>query len=270
MDVLLPDTAELQKQKLVAQAKELQNQEKRASADPALAARLDAFRQEQRTIGGAAIAEVAKAQPETAKTQSREEEEKRAPNQNAEPIRNASVRYAQALGMHYNILDPYASLARSAMAEHAAYCTDRERLDKQIAQAANPEVRRALELRKDIEKADYVALTSNRIAQQSYVTTGNKAAGSEYDKFIKQAEHNRERAAELRKQWGALTQPEQQRSQTASTPTPQPTQARDSRPPNLYADLKNQPAKTAADQEAERQRAQEQQHQQQRQRGMHR
>ena len=109
--------------------------------------------------------------------------------------------------MHYNILDPYASLARSAMAEHAAYCTDRERLDKQIAQAANPEVRRALELRKDIEKADYVALTSNRIAQQSYVTTGNKAAGSEYDKFIKQAEYNRERAAELRKQWGLSPSP---------------------------------------------------------------
>ena len=46
--------------------------------------------------------------------------------------------------------------------------------------------KRALELRKDIEKADYVALTSDRIARQSYVITGNKGPNSEFDKFSKQ------------------------------------------------------------------------------------
>jgi len=274
MDSMLPDAAELQKQKLVSQAKELQNQETRANADPALAARLDAYKQEQRSIGGEAIAEVAKAKREAANTQPREEEEKRAPNQKAEPIRNASVRYAQALGMHYNILDPYASLGRAAMAEHAAFRGDAERLDRQIAQAANPEVRRALELRKDIEKADYVALTSDRIARQSYVITGNKGPNSEFDKFTKHAEHNRQRATELRQQWRDLTQSEQ-RSQTVNTQTQQPASARGGPEPNRYAKLKdesqkNQPAGLAQEQDAARQRLQEQQRQQQRKRGMHR
>jgi hypothetical protein len=249
MDSMLPDAAELQKQKLVSQAKELQNQEKRASTDPALAARLDAYKQEQRSIGGAAIAEVAKAQPETAKTQSREEDEKRAPNQNAEPIRNASVRYAQALGMHYNILDPYASLGRAAMAEHAGFLSDREHIERQIAQAANPEVRRALELRKDIEKADYVALTSDRIARQSYVITGNKGPNSEFDKFTKQAEYNRQHATELRQQWRELTQPEQQRSQTANTQTAQAAPQPAKTGPNSYAELKDRAAELQKNQQ---------------------
>ena len=80
--------------------------------------------------------------PESARNQTREEENQSSrQTQNVEPIRNASVRYAQALGMHYNVLDPYASLASAAIAEHAAFRSDRERLDKQIDQAANPEVR---------------------------------------------------------------------------------------------------------------------------------
>jgi len=254
MDSMLPDAAELQKQKLVSQATELQKQEKRANTDPALAARLDTYKQEQRSIGGAAIAEVAKAQPETAKTQSREEEEKRAPNQNVEPIRNASVRYAQALGMHYNILDPYASLGRAAMAEHAGYLSDRENLNRQIAQAANPEVRRALEVRKEIEKADYVALTSDRIARQSYVITGNKGPNSEFDKFTKQAEYNRQHATELRQQWRELTQPEQKRSQTANTQTAQAAPERAKTGPNRYAELKDQAAELQKNQQQQQQR----------------
>jgi hypothetical protein len=272
MDSLLPDLTELQKQKLASQAQELQNQEKRANADPALAARLDSYKMEQRSIGAAAIAEARKAEPETPKDQSREEDEKQASGQNrsAEPIRDASVRYAQALGMHYNILDPYASLARAAMAEHAAFRTDRERLDKQISQAANPEVRQALEMRKEIERADYIALTSDRVAQQSYVVTGNKAPGSEFDKFTKQAEYNRQHATELRQQWRDLTQPEQQRSQSASTPPPPPASKLDNREPNRYADLKDRPAAAAKDQEAEIQRNQELLNQPKRHRGLHR
>jgi hypothetical protein len=268
MDSQLPDATDLQKQKLESQAQDLANQEKRANADPALAARLDAYKQEQRSIGGAAIAEVAKAKPEASKNQSPEEDEKQVSREtrNAEPIRNASVRYAQALGMHYNIFDPYASLARSAMAEHASFFSDRERLDKQIAQASNPEVRRALEVRKDIEKADYIALTSDRIAQQSDVITGNKGHGSEFDKFTKQAEYNRQHATELRQQWRDLTQPEQQRSQPANAPTPQPTPERNTSGPNRYAALKDRPA-PANDPDAERQRIQEQQRQRQRHRG---
>jgi hypothetical protein len=255
MDSLLPDTAELQKQKLVSQARDLANQEKRAHADPALAARLEAYKQEQRSIGGAALAEGAKAAPE---------KQASAQIQNVEPIRNASVRYAQALGMHYNILDPYASLASAAIAEHAAFRSDRERLDKQIDQAANPEVRRSLEVRRDIEKADYIALTSDRIAQQSFVITGNRGPNSEFDKFTKQAEYNRQQATELRQQYRALSGPGQS---PPDRPAPQNTPAQDAFGPNRYAALKNQTPGPTNDQAAELQRKQQELLQRQRRRG---
>lgn len=242
MDSLLPDAAELQRQRLVAQAEELRKQKARDAIDPALGARMDAFQQDLRTIAGPAIvaAVAAKTQQDQAKPQ-REEQEKREsrPQQTVEPIRDASARYAQALGMNYNVLDPYASLTRAATAEHAAFRADRDRLDKLISQAAEPATRKALELRKDIEKAEYVALTSDRIARQSFVITGNKAAGSESDKFTKQAEHNRERAAELRQHWGALTQPERDRVQSATPPQPAPQQ--NPTGPNRYAELKKTP-----------------------------
>lgn len=266
MDSLLPDTAELQKQKLVSQAQELANQEKRAQADPALAGRLHAYKQEQRSIGGASKAGVGKADPETAKSQPREDENQGSrQTQTAEPIRNASVRYAQALGMHYNVLDPYASLASAAIAEHAAFRSDRERLDKQIDQAATPEVRRALEVRKDIEKADYVALTSDRIAQQSYVITGNKGPNSEFDKFSKQAQYNRQQATELRQQWRALTDPD--RPRPTDSPAPQNTPARNAMGPNRYADLKTKTPAPPNDPNAELLKNQQQQLQRQRRRG---
>jgi len=209
---------------------------------------------------------IGKTEPETAKNQP-SQDEKQVSRQAAEPIRNASVRYAQALGQHYNILDPYASLASAAIAEHASFRSDRERLDKQIDQAANPEVRRALEIRKDIEKADYVALTSDRIAQQSFVITGNKGPNSEFDKFSKQAEYNRQQATEMRQQWRDLTQ-QQQLSRPANTPTAQPAPTRDAMGPNRYADLKkDQPATPPNDPNAERLRIQEQQLQRPRPRG---
>lgn len=265
MDSLLPDTAELQKQKLVSQAQELANQEKRAHADPTLAARLDAFKQEQRSVGGASKAGVGKADPESARNQPREEENQASrQTQNVEPIRNASVRYAQALGMHYNVLDPYASLASAAIAEHAAFRSDRERLDKQIDQAANPEVRRALEVRRDIEKSDYIALTSDRIAQQSFVITGNKGPNSEFDKFTKQAEYNRQQATELRQQYRALTGPDQS---PPDRPAPQNTPARDAMGANRYAALKNQTPGPTNDQAAELQKKQQELLQRQRRRG---
>ena len=81
------------------------------------------------------------------------------------PIRDAAARYAQALGQHYDLRDPYASLAKSAMAEYAAFRRDREAYDRQIAKTADPIERQALDLRKRIEGADYLAMTGDRIAK---------------------------------------------------------------------------------------------------------
>ena len=152
----------------------------------------------------------------------------------------------------------------ATVAEHAAFRSDRERLDKQISQATNPEVRRALEVRKKIEKSDYIALTSDRIAQQSYVITGNKGPNSEFDKFTKQAQHNREQATELRQEWRGLTQPEPERSQPANTSIAKPVSARDNRALNTYAALKNKTPGPAEDQAAELQKTQQLQRQRRR------
>lgn len=107
-------------------------------------------------------------------------------------IRNPHYRYGQALAQHYDVRNPYGSLARSAMAEYGAFLRDRERLDLEIARAKTPEVRQALELRREIEFKEYMAITSERIATQSEIIVGRRNT----DEAIKQ----REKAATFRKE----------------------------------------------------------------------
>jgi hypothetical protein len=106
------------------------------------------------------------------------------------PIRNAGERYSQALGQNYDIRDPYASLAKSAMAEYTAFMRDRQAYDRQIAQTVDPIERQALDLRKRIEGADYLALTGDRIAAQSEIITGRRNS--------QEALYERERASNWR------------------------------------------------------------------------
>jgi hypothetical protein len=118
-------------------------------------------------------------------------------------IRDANSRYAQALGQHYDIRDPYGSLARTAMAEYGAFHRDREKLAEQIAQAKDAQERQALELRREIEAADYMAITSRRIAAQSEVITGRKD-GEEAVRNRALAAENEARAKELRAEFREL------------------------------------------------------------------
>lgn len=87
-------------------------------------------------------------------------------------IRNASYRYGEALGRHYDIKDHYGSLSRAAMEEYRTFLQERENLNRQIAQAKDPKELESLELRKRIESAEYMALTSDRIAAQSEIIVG--------------------------------------------------------------------------------------------------
>ena len=87
-------------------------------------------------------------------------------------IRNAHHRYGEALGQHYSVRDPYESLARAAMAEYAAFLRERSKLDADIAKTSDPLERRRMELRKDVEAAEYMAVTSERIAGQSEIIVG--------------------------------------------------------------------------------------------------
>ena len=87
-------------------------------------------------------------------------------------IRNAHHRYGEALGQHYSVRDPYESLARAAMAEYAAFLRERSKLDAEIAKTSDPLERRRMELRRDVEAAEYMAITSERIAGQSEIIVG--------------------------------------------------------------------------------------------------
>lgn len=135
----------------------------------------------------------------------REEEERRATRARAAEteISDARDRYRVALGENYDVRDPYGSLARAAMAEYASLIRERRELAERIAETADPEQRRALELRRDIEAADYMAITSRRIAGQSEVITGRRSS-EEAVRFRHQAADYEERGRELCQQYRDL------------------------------------------------------------------
>jgi hypothetical protein len=138
------------------------------------------------------------------------------------PIRNAGERYAQALGQNYDIRDPYASLAKSAMAEYGFFMRDRAAYDRQIAQTTDPRERQALDLRKRIEGADYLALTGDRISKMSEIITGrlnSEEAVKERDK----ATNWRIQAQDLRQQLRELERgPAQDKDRDRERTEPQP------------------------------------------------
>jgi|HubBroStandDraft_1064217.scaffolds.fasta_scaffold01809_13 hypothetical protein len=151
-----------------------------------------------------------------------EEERKRAAvarGQQAEgEIRDAGDRYRVALGQHYDIRDPYGSLARSAMAEYGSFIRDREQFKQRIAREQDPEARKALELRRDIEAADYMAVTSRRIASQSEVIVGRRDS-EEAVKFRERAGGYEAQSKELRQQYRDLAA--ERAEKAAPAPTPQ-------------------------------------------------
>jgi hypothetical protein len=112
-------------------------------------------------------------------------------------IADARIRYAQARGEHYDSHNHYASLAKSATAEHAVFQKQQRDLDRQIDLERNPQRRRLIELRKEIEGCDYMALTSERLARQSEFVTG-RADSEESLKQRAKAQLYQERSEALR------------------------------------------------------------------------
>ena len=129
------------------------------------------------------------------------EEERRKGGQQREEggIRSADTRYAIALGDNYNMASPYTSLSRASMAEYSAFMRDRERLTGQIAEEQDPAKRHKLELQRDIESAEYMAITSRRIGRMSEVTQGKEAP--ETVRQYERAEQFKEQAQALRKEY---------------------------------------------------------------------
>ena len=102
-------------------------------------------------------------------------------------IASASARYSIALGEQYNVRDPYGSLARAAMQEYAMFHRRQEQMRDEIAKEKDPGKRREIELKREIEGCDYMAITSERLSGMSAVITGRENAP--------QAVLDRERAA---------------------------------------------------------------------------
>lgn len=204
-----------QAERQVEQAREMEQQQAALEKQAAEArereqhhALLDSYKQNLVREAEEARRLEAEEQKRSAKQEEEREKQERAQKEGLSrfhegSIRDAHSRYGQALAQHYNILNPYETLARSAMAEHGAYLRDRERLDQQIAKATDPLERQGLELRKRIERAEYMAITSRRIAGQSEVIVGRKDTDeaiyerSRADAFTQEAQTLRKELREL-------------------------------------------------------------------------
>jgi hypothetical protein len=144
------------------------------------------------------------------------------------PIQDAGARYGQALGQHYDLGNPYGSLAKSAMAEYAAFRRDREAYDQQIAKTADPIERQSLDLRKRIEGAEYLALTGERLAVMSEMITGRRnsqEAVKERQKVTDyriQAQDLRQQLRDLQREKTPGKETERERSESRPEPKPDP------------------------------------------------
>ncbi len=156
-------------------------------------------------------------------------------------IRDADNRYRIALGQEYDVKAPYSSLARAAMTEYSAFIRDREQLTQQIAQEQDPEARQALEMRKEIEANDYMAITSRRIAGQSVVITGRHDS-EEAVRFRERGDEYEAQSKELRQEYRNLAA-----ERAARTADPQERQEQESQAQN---DQVQQPAENSAAKEA--------------------
>jgi hypothetical protein len=130
------------------------------------------------------------------------------------PIQSPHSRYTEALAQNYNINDPWQSLAKAALHEHAAFRREQDNLAKQIDQATDPALRKGLILRQAIEGYEYLATTGERIAKMSEIVSGRLVNGklvSEESTRMRALIHHEEngynaRASALRKELRELRQ----------------------------------------------------------------
>jgi hypothetical protein len=228
------DSAKQNAERIAAQAEQMRLAQQRLDAEQA---NIAAFYAEQNRLA-----------QEDKRRQDAERQAKLEEQAKEGPIRNASYRYGQALGQNYDIRDPYASLAKSAMAEYAAFSRDREAYDRQIAKTADPLERQALDLRKRIEGADYLALTGDRVAVMSEIITGRRNS-QEAVKERQKATDWRIKAQDLRQQLRDLQRERAPDKDRQREPTPDkdpertPAQVRPaeaSRPPSRPASRSTQ------------------------------
>ncbi len=208
-------------------------------------------------------------------------------------IRDPGARYAKALAHNYTLSNPYESLAKAAMAEHASFRADQETLASSIAKATDPKEREMLQTRKLIEGYDYLMITGERIAKMSEILSGELVNGrlvskesirmreliDGKDKFNEKGEKTgledgyKQKAQKLRQQYRDLQaerrEKEPERQPTA--PQPEPAAPRSGgRPADPLDALINQQDEAAKAKERESEKNTERQKQQERERELQR
>jgi hypothetical protein len=225
------DSAKQNAERLAAQAEQMRLAQQRLDAEQA---KIAAFHAEQNRIA-----------QEDKRRQEAEWQAKLEEKAKEGPIRDASSRYAQAL-QGYDIRDPYASLAKSAMAEYAAFRRDREAYDRQIAKTADPLERQALDLRKRIEGAEYLALTGDRVATMSEIITGRRNS-QEAIKERKKATDWRIKGQDLRQQLRDLQRERAPDKDRQREPTPDKDAERERAPAQVRpAEASRPPSRPAS------------------------
>ena len=144
-------------------------------------------------------------QAEEARKNEQERQQKDNERAAAGDIADAHSRYAQALGTIYDIRDPYRSLAMAALAEHSSFHKQQDALRREAAAENDPEKRRLIELRREIEGHEYMAITSERLAGIGRaITMGDNADARRDDERARQhtalANEKREQRAELQRE----------------------------------------------------------------------
>jgi hypothetical protein len=211
------------------------------------AARLDALRQAQER----AAAYLAERERQAEEAKRAEAERTRGEAERSEAarvregaIRNASDRYTQALGQHYDVANPYGSLARAAMAEAGAFSRDQEALRQQAAAEDDPGKRQLLVLRQEIEAKEHFAQVGNRVARLHEALTEQPDrhwqmfAAEQAAQAVQLRAQYRELAAEQEKARAAAEQ------QKAASPRAPDVQPEPPNPPSRAAEP--EPEKTAA------------------------
>ncbi len=142
---------------------------------------------------------------EEAKKNEKERQQKDADRAAAGDIADAHNRYAQALGSTYSVRDPYGSLANAAMVEYGSFHRQQDALRQTAAAEQDPDKRRLIELRREIEGHDYMAITSERLAGIGRAITMSDNAGARADDALakthaEMAKEKRQERAELQRE----------------------------------------------------------------------
>jgi hypothetical protein len=164
---------------------------------------------------------------EAERDKGKREKEAAARHEAGEPA-DARSRYAQALGENYDIRNPFGSLAKAAMTEYQIFMRQQTELREQIGKETDPEAKRMLELRRQIEAHDYMAITHERLAGISRaITRGDNAIAQRDDE---EASRHRARSMEIRAERDGRTIENEKAQQ------PQQTQQRQEKPPSERPD----------------------------------